>query len=74
MYLILTHKEAEERNIQGGNEIGLKGTRGGSTFYRWEMIVMDNETALDVGNGNGLTSEELGQCVNDIDEQDNVVL
>lgn len=64
MYLILPHKEAKERNIQGGLDVGLKGTVGGATKYRWGMGVYDDDNSyLDVGDGEGLTNEELNNCI-----------
>lgn len=72
MYLILPHLEAEQRNIDAGIEIGLKGTEGGSTFYRWGMGIYDDELSyLDVGDGDGLTQEEIEQTVNEIQPVEN---
>jgi hypothetical protein len=62
MYLILSHKKAEERNLAQGEEMKLKGT----SVYRWLAIKGDNKTALDVENGEDLTDDEKTQCVDEL--------
>ena len=64
MYLILSHTEAEKRNILQGEEMHLKGT----SVYRWLAIKGDKLTALDVEDGNGLTDDEKKECVNELPE------
>lgn len=67
MFLILPHNEAKQRNIKAGKDIGLKGTEGGTTMYRWKMEPLNAEsTYLNVLDGDGLTEEELAACVDEL--------
>ena len=67
MYLIFdTHEEMETRNAKGvtGTDPEDLGWSEGTTKYRWADIELDNgKWALNVGNGEGLTEEELANCV-----------
>jgi len=60
MYLILDHKEAELRNCY-------EALKRGWNMYRtkkwWQEIVSESQTALVVGDMDGLTEDEIGQCV-----------
>lgn len=59
MYLILTDKEAEERNCEEACKRGCKTTK-----FWWNAIKLkDGYTALDVGDGDGLSKDELKDCV-----------
>ena len=62
MYLILTTEQAESRNMQEATSRGCNGV----TVKWWSEITVDGETALNVGDGDGLTPEELAQCVEDL--------
>ena len=62
-YLILPTDQAEFRNWKAARDINCKP----ETVYRWSIsIVSETETALHVGDGDGLTAEELAQCVNEL--------
>ena len=65
MYLILPTEEAMKRNAQ---EAKVRRCDG-STLYWWAMIDVDDEnTALCVEDGNGLTDSELNKCVQNLPE------
>ena len=65
MYLIFdTHEEADARNRKAITDLNWPQ---GTTEKRWIEIELDNgQWALDVGNGHGLTQEEIDQTVNEI--------
>lgn len=62
MYLILSHTEAEKRNLEEAARLDIKG----GSIYRWAMIVGDELTAIDVEDGDGLTGEEALECVGEL--------
>ena len=65
MYLIFDTKElAEARNRKAITDLNWPQ---GTTEKKWLEIELDNgQWALDVGNGDGLTQEEIEQTVNEI--------
>ena len=62
MYLIITTEQAEQRNRQEATSRGCSGV----TVKWWSEITIEGETALNVGDGEGLTEEELNQCVEEL--------
>jgi hypothetical protein len=62
MYLILSHTEAETRNLEEAKKLDIKG----GSIYLWAMIVGDELTALDVEDGDGLTGQEALECVGEL--------
>ena len=67
MYLIFdTHELAEVRNTQAITDLGWPQ---GTTTMRWAYTDLeDSRCALDVEDGDGLSQEELAQCVNVLPE------
>ena len=65
MYLIFeTYEEADARNRKAITDLNWPQ---GTTEKRWVEIELDNgQWALDVGNGDGLSEEEIEQTVNEI--------
>jgi hypothetical protein len=67
MYLIFkTIKEAKERSLVEGFRRGLGDKQ--TTRYWWGISYEyeDGRAVLNVGDGNGLSEEELNNCVNEI--------
>lgn len=62
MYLILSHTEAETRNLEEAKKLDIKS----GSIYLWAMIVGDELTALNVEDGDGLTGEEALECVGEL--------
>lgn len=62
MYLILPTEQAKSRNKLEAQKRGC----GQVTLKWWSEITADGETALNVGDGNGLTEVELTQTVNEL--------
>ena len=67
MFLIFdTHELGEVRNRQAITDLGWTQ---GTTTMRWAYTDLeDGRYALDVEDGDGLTEEELAQCVNVLPE------
>jgi hypothetical protein len=65
MYLIFrTYEEADARNRKAITDLNWPQ---GITQKKWLEIELDNgQWALDVGNGRGLTQEEIEQTVNEL--------
>jgi hypothetical protein len=65
MYLIFrTYEEADARNRKAITDLNWPQ---GITQKKWLEIELDNgQWALDVGNGRGLTQEEIEQTINEI--------
>jgi len=65
MFLIFqTYEAADARNRKAITDLNWpKGT----TVKRWQEIEVVNGWALDVMDGNGLTEDELAECVNEIE-------
>lgn len=62
MYLILPTEQAEARNAQEAQNRNC----GDVTTKWWSEVTIEGETALNVGDGNGLTELELTQTVNEL--------
>ena len=65
MYLILPTEQAEARNKAEAQNRGC----GDVTNKWWSEITIEGETALNVGDGEGLTGEELAQTVNELPDR-----
>ncbi len=67
MYLILPSKEAEKRNC---DEAKKRGCESDSTVCWWDCVASSDgkNVALIVDEGDGLTEEELEQCVKVLEE------
>lgn len=64
MFLVLKTDEAEIRNRKEAINLGLNPP----TLYKWKQIkINENQTALDVRDGEGLTDAEIAQCVETIE-------
>ena len=65
MYLIFrTYAEADARNRKAITDLNWPK---GITQKKWLEIELDNgQWALDVGNGRGLTQEEIEQTINEL--------
>ena len=65
MYLIFeTYEEADARNRKAITDLNWPQ---GITQKKWLEIELDNgQWALDVGNGDGLSEEEIEQTVNEL--------
>ena len=65
MYLIFTtYEEADTRNRKAIDDLGYPT---GTTIKKWiEIETTDGRFALDVGNGEGLTDEEIAKCVDEL--------
>ncbi len=68
MYLILEKIAAERRNLTAGIAIGL-GRQGSTSRYRWAMATNEELTAINVGNGDGLTEQEVSCCIDELPEE-----
>lgn len=66
MYLILPAAEAHGRNNQEATKRGWKVPN--AKYWSWQISVDETMCALDVGNGDGLTDDELVQCVETLPE------
>ena len=65
MYLILPTEQAEQRNSLEAT----KRSCGDVTLFWWSQNTVEGETALNVGDGDGLTPDELAQCVSELPER-----
>ncbi len=64
MYLILSIEEADERNIKEAQKRHCKRTK-----RWWYSESTEKETALFVGDGDGLTKTELKKCVKELPKE-----
>lgn len=64
MYLILEKEEAQKRNKV---EAILRDCEPPTTKY-WGEIEHGDKIALDVGDGTGLTDDELKNCVDSLED------
>jgi hypothetical protein len=65
MYLIFEqYEEAEARNRKAITD---RNWPNGTTEKMWQELKTVNGWALDVGNGDGLTQDELERCVDKIE-------
>ena len=65
MYLILPNDQAHQRNQ---HEAAKRGC-GTVTTEWWAYYTADDMTALDVQDGDGLTDDELAQCVDELPDE-----
>lgn len=65
MYLILPNKQATKRNQ---TEATKRGCRGNTNEW-WNYYTADDLTALCVQDGDGLTDDELAQCVDELPDE-----
>ena len=68
MYLILSPKEAHERNRKEAMKRGCNWVN--AKF--WQEIAVENGIALDVLDGEGLTKKELKECVESVTLKDGI--